>query len=33
MTQPDFLHFVSAFQASLSEHIYGQQELLEIYLL
>lgn len=33
MTQSDFLRFVSEFKSSLSEHVYGQEDLIEIYLL
>ena len=33
MKHSDFLQFVSVFKASIKEHIYGQEDLIEIYLL
>lgn len=33
MTQPDFLQFISKFKSSLSERVFGQEALIEIYLL
>lgn len=33
MTSPDFSHFVSDFKASIREHIYGQEDLLDVYLM
>jgi hypothetical protein len=33
MTQSDFLRFISQFTSSLSEQVFGQEDLIEIYLL